>query len=368
MDGNAPTILIAGGGTGGHLTPALAIAAEIRRQRPDVEPVLVGAERGIEARILPGTAWRHHLLPSEPLYRGVDVWKNLRWMTGLPRLLRAIRRVLDAEQPAVVVGTGGYASGPVLWAASRRGIPIVLQEQNAYPGIATRRLARRATQIHLGFPEARRWLRPGGDTQVHVPGNPIRPPEAIDPAVARAALGIPADARVLFVVGGSQGSKRLNEAVGATLEAGLLQGVTLLWGTGPRWVDTWARWNAPPARLVRGYWDPIAEAYGAADLVLSRSGAMTVAELAAWGLPAIFVPFPAAAADHQTVNARAQVEAGAAVLLPESDLTPERLDREITQLMAESGRLQGMAERARTRARSDAVRYIVEAILRLVTA
>lgn len=345
--------------------PALALAEEIRRLRPDIEPVLVGALRGVEADLLPARPWRYHLLPSEPIYRR-QWWRNVRWVTVLPRLLRAVGRVLDAERPAVVIGTGGYASAPVLWMAARRGIPIVLQEQNAYPGIATRALAGRAAQIHLGFPEAERYLTVGAHTVVHAFGNPVARVTGRDRAAARRALGIPPDARVLFVFGGSQGARPLNDAVGAALDRGLLRGVTLLWGTGRGHEDAWTRFHEPPARIVRGFWDPIADAYAAADLVLARSGAMTVAELAAWGLPAVFVPLPTAAADHQTANARALVEAGAAVLLPERALSAERLDRELAGLLADPQALARMAGRAGERGRTNAGRYIVEAVLQLV--
>ncbi|MEX1999174.1 MAG: undecaprenyldiphospho-muramoylpentapeptide beta-N-acetylglucosaminyltransferase [Gemmatimonadales bacterium] len=359
-------ILIAGGGTGGHLSPALALAEELRRQRPDIEPVLVGAERGVEAQMLPGRPCRYHLLPSEPIYRR-QWWKNAKWIVTLPRVMRAVRRVLDQEQPAVVIGTGGYASGPVLWAAARRGIPIVLQEQNAYPGIATRRLAGKAAQIHLGFAEGQALLRPGPNTQVMASGNPVSVARA-DRAGARRALGIAPDARVLFVFGGSQGADAINTTVSACLDRGLLQGVTLLWGTGRGRVDAWTRWDKPPTRIVRGFWDPIAEAYAASDLVLSRAGAMTVAELAVWGLPAILVPLPTAAANHQTANARALAESGAAVLLPQAALTPERLDGEVQGLVGRPEALKAMSQAALKGAKPEAARYIVEAVLKLVTA
>ena len=361
------TILLAGGGTGGHAMPALYLADEIRRQRPDVEPVLVGAQRGIEAALFAARPFRFHLLPTEPIYRR-QWWRNVRWLAVLPRVLRGAARVLDDEGPAVVIGTGGYASGPVLWAAARRGIPIVLHEQNAFPGVTTRRLAARAAQIHLGFPEARARLTPGPHTAVHAFGNPVPPAPTVDRGAARRALGIAPDARVLFVVGGSQGSRALNEVVGACLERGMLQDVTLLWGTGRAHQDAWSRFDDPPRRIVRGFWDPIAEPLAAADLAVSRAGAMTVAELAGWGLPAVFVPLPTAAADHQTVNARALVDAGAGVLMPEADLSADRLAGDVTRLLGDRTGLAAMADRIRERGSRDAVRYIVESVLGLVTA
>src|SRR5947199_9554036 len=145
-------VLLAGGGTGGHLMPALALAQALQQARPDVEPVLVGAERGIEAQVLPRYPFRHHLLPMEPIYRRTW-WNNARWLLIAGRAWRAVGRVLEAEQPAIVIGTGGYAAGPVVWRAQQRRLPTVLQGQNAVPGLATRRPARARPPGALGVPE-----------------------------------------------------------------------------------------------------------------------------------------------------------------------------------------------------------------------
>src|SRR2546429_4440820 len=169
-------VLLAGGGTGGHLMPALALAQALRDAGKGIEPVLVGAEGGIEAEVLPRYPFRHHLLPMEPIYRRTW-WKNLRWPLIVGRAWRAVGRVLETERPVIVVGTGGYAAGPVVWRAQRRGIPTVLQEQNAFPGLTTRWLARRARQVHLGFGEAKARLTPGPGTQVFAFGNPIATPD-----------------------------------------------------------------------------------------------------------------------------------------------------------------------------------------------
>ena len=155
-----PVILIAGGGTGGHLMPALAIAETLRAAAPDIEPVLVGATRGVEARVLRTRDFRYHLLPAEPIYRRTW-WKNVRWPLIAGRLLGSVGRVYALERPVAVLGTGGYASGPVVWVARGRGVPSAVQEQNAYPGLATRWLARRVNHVYLGLPEARKLLKPG---------------------------------------------------------------------------------------------------------------------------------------------------------------------------------------------------------------
>src|SRR2546426_10495734 len=311
-------VLIAGGGTGGHLMPALALAQALHQARPDIEPVLVGAERGIEAQVLPRYPCRHHLLPMEPIYRRTW-WNNVRWLLIAGRAWRAVGRVLDAERPAIVVGTGGYAAGPVVWRAQRRGIPTVLQEQNAFPGLATRWLARRARQVHLGFPEAGKLLRVGPRTAVFALGNPIREPEPGNRDAAVAELGLVPSRPTLLVFGGSQGARAINYALAGALERRLLDGVNVVWGTGTAQADALARYAVAGRVVVRGFFDPMAPVYRAADMVVARAGAMTVAELCAWGKPSILVPLPTAAADHQTRNAAALAAAGAAIQLPRSE-------------------------------------------------
>jgi len=361
-------VLIAGGGTGGHLMPALALAEALRREADDVEPVLVGAARGIEARILPTRSFRYHLLPAEPLYRRTW-WRNLRWPLILARLLGAGVRLLAAERPAVAVGTGGYASGPILWQAGRRGVPLVLQEQNAFPGLTTRWLAGRARQIHLGYPEARLHLRPGRRTEVCQYGNPIVPPPDPRPEGARAKmhLGLATDIPVVFVMGGSQGARAINEAVAAAMTSGALRGCGVLWSTGPAMYDEFRTHHQEPDCIVRPFWDPVAEAYAAADLVVARAGAMTTAELCAWGLPSVLVPLPTAAGSHQTRNAEALAQAGAALHLGQDHLGPETLARAVRQLLDSPADRSRMEAAARTRGYPNAAQNIARHILSLVS-
>ena len=358
-------ILLAGGGTGGHLIPALALAQALRDAGRGIEPVLVGAERGIEAQVLPRYPFRHHLLPMEPIYRRTW-WHNVRWLLVAGRAWRAVGRVLDAERPTIVIGTGGYAAGPVVWRAQRRRLPTVLQEQNALPGLATRWLAGRARQVHLGFPEAREQLRVGPHTAVFALGNPIRAPEPGDRNAAVAELGLLPSRPTLLVFGGSQGARAINYAVAGALERRLFDGVNVVWGTGTAHADALARYAVPGRVVVRGFFDPMAAVYRAADLVVARAGAMTVAELCAWGKPSILVPLPTAAADHQTHNAVALAAAGAAIHLPEARLTPYTLAQEVTTLVADRSRLESLGAGARGRGHPDAAREIVSKILTLI--
>jgi UDP-N-acetylglucosamine--N-acetylmuramyl-(pentapeptide) pyrophosphoryl-undecaprenol N-acetylglucosamine transferase len=375
MTGGAPSgrmrVVIAGGGTGGHLMPALALATALREARPDVEPVLVGAERGVEAEVLPRHPFRYHLVPIEPVYRRAW-WKNARAPLAALRAWRAVGRLLEREAPALVIGTGGYAAGPVVWRAQRRGVPTALQEQNALPGLTTRWLARGARQVHLGFPEARARLRVGPRTTVYAFGNPIRPPEPGDPAdpaacaAARAELGLEPARPTVLVFGGSQGAQAVNYAVAAALERHLLDAVNVVWGTGPAHAATLARYAVPGRVLVRGFFDPMSIAYRAADIVVARAGAMTVAELCAWGKASILVPLPSAAADHQRRNAQALADAGAALVLAEAELNAFTLAKTVMALVTDPAQRAALAARARARGRPDAAKAIVSKILTLL--
>jgi UDP-N-acetylglucosamine--N-acetylmuramyl-(pentapeptide) pyrophosphoryl-undecaprenol N-acetylglucosamine transferase len=324
----------------------------------------VGATRGIEAQILPRHPFRFHLLPMEPIYR-TAWWRNARWPLVAVRAWRTAGRVLNDERPAIVIGTGGYAAGPVVWRAQRARIPTALQEQNAFPGLTTRLLARGARQVHLGFPEARLRISPGRRTQVFVFGNPIAQPGRVDALAARAEFGLQADRPTVFVVGGSQGARALNEIVGRALHRGFLADVNVLWGTGTKHESHYAERAVPGRVVVRGFFDPISTAYAAADLVVARAGAMTVAELCAWAKPSILVPLPTAAADHQTFNARAMASAGASVMLIERELAAEPFSKTVSSLAHDRVRLDALARSARSRGHPNAARTVIAKVLEL---
>jgi UDP-N-acetylglucosamine--N-acetylmuramyl-(pentapeptide) pyrophosphoryl-undecaprenol N-acetylglucosamine transferase len=345
--------------------PALAIAAQLEAHAPHLQPVLVGASRGVEAQVLPSRDYRFHLLPTEPIYRRTW-WRNFRWPFVAGRLLREVERVFEQEQPVAVLGTGGYASGPVVWWATRHGIPTAIQEQNAYPGLATRWLSRRVRHVYLGLPEAARLLRLGKNTRVFDTGNPIAPPTPERRSAALAKFGLDGRRPVVLVTGGSQGALAINRVVAGWLEAGGPSQAALIWVTGRSTYDEFARFHAPPDIRLIDFLDPMADAYAVADLVVSRAGMITVAELCAWGLPSILVPLPTAAADHQTHNARVLAGAGASHLLPQSDLTVDRLAEVVSGLLRDEGRRKQMAGSALARGRPRSARDIVSNLLTLV--
>ncbi len=359
------TIFFAGGGSGGHLMPALAIADAMVRCDPAVRPFFIGSRRGIEANVLPQRPWPYELLPLEPIRRR-QWWKNAGLPLAVARSLRRVRALVDERRPELVVGTGGYVSGPAVWAAVRRGVPAVVQEQNAFPGVATRLLAGRVRQIHLGFPEARSFLRPGARTEVVVSGNPVQPPPVPlpDRGSAKAKWGFSPDLPVVLVVGGSQGALAINAAVDGAIRAGLWPAdVQLLWQAGAATHARFAGHDDGRRIVVRPFIDPVAEAYAAADLAVGRGGAMTIADLCAWGLPAVLIPLPSSAGGHQLANAKAQAEAGAGVLLEQDSATPEALASAVQSLLREPARLAGCVRAAHDRAHADSARHIAEKAL-----
>jgi UDP-N-acetylglucosamine--N-acetylmuramyl-(pentapeptide) pyrophosphoryl-undecaprenol N-acetylglucosamine transferase len=367
-------VLFSGGGTGGHLYPALALAEALAEARPDVRAFFVGARQGVEARILPARGVDHHLLPV----RGLARREGLANARAVPALLRSVAEadeLFRRLRPDLVVVTGGYAGAPAGLVAVLRGVPLVLQEQNSVPGITTRGLARWARQIHLAFPEAAQALPRSVRMAVRLSGNPVRPPVAVDRVAARAAFGLDAHGSVVLVVGGSQGSATLNRIVGEAVAAvgggedPPPAGLQLLWATGPAHLDAVrSALGASPPSWVRtvGYIDDMHLALGCSDLAVSRAGAMATAEFLAWGVPMILVPLPTAAADHQRQNARALEEAGTALHLPEAGLSGAELWHSVMGLVGDPARLEALRKAARERGRPGSARRIAAALAELL--
>jgi len=360
-------IVFAGGGTGGHLYPGIAIARALRRLDPSVEPLFVGALRGIEREVLPKTEFPHLLLDLHPLYRRA-IWKNWLTTTRAFGAWSRIREMVHAERPAVVVGTGGYAAGLMLAYSVVHRIPIVQQAGDSLPGLTARVFSRWSREIYLNFPEAARVLDSHHEGSLIDTGAPIEPPPSPRPerAAARAAWSFPErGGRVLLIYGGSQGSLAINRVVAGWVERGLPENLYLIWATGRATYEQFKQCEGPRVR-VRDYLAPIGEAYAATDLAVARAGAMTTAELFAWGIPAVLVPLPTAAADHQTTNATTLERAGAAICIPQVQLSVERLDGTIRRLLDDPAELQRLANGASQRARPNAADVIARRILAIV--
>jgi UDP-N-acetylglucosamine--N-acetylmuramyl-(pentapeptide) pyrophosphoryl-undecaprenol N-acetylglucosamine transferase len=361
-------IVFAGGGTGGHLYPGLAIARALVRRDSSIEPFFVGAKRGIERTVLPTTEFPHLLLDLHPLYR-TAVWNNAKTIAGLVTAWRTFGRMVKQERPAMIVGTGGYAAGLALAYAVVHKIPIVQQAGDSVPGLTARGFSRWSREMYLNFPEAARVLTAHDEGSLIDSGAPIEPPPTPRPdrAAAREQWGFaPSGAPVLLIYGGSQGSLAINRVVAEWLDRGGAAGVNVIWGTGRTTYDQFKNYESPHVR-VRDYLAPIADAYAATDVALARAGAMTTAELFAWGIPAILVPLPTAAADHQTTNAAALERAGAAIHIPQAQFTVDRLADTVGALTGDPARLAQLAAGAARRARPNAAAEIATHILKLLS-
>ncbi len=354
---------MAGGGTGGHVYPAIAVADAITARRPEARVVFAGTEDRLEARAVPAAGYALHPITAQGLQRSFSAENLMTPVRMLQGLLQSWRLV-GAIEPDVAVGTGGYVAGPVLLAAWLRGRPLLIQEQNAYAGVTNRLLAHLADRIHLAFPEAKEWVP--ADRAV-VSGNPTRRSlREADPNEARSALRLPNDGRVLLVMGGSLGSAALNGAVEANLDALFAEDdVYVVWQTGSRYHEAVAeRVDAHPQLRLVEYIDRMDRAYAAADLVVCRAGALTCSELMVTGTPAVLVPSPNVVADHQKRNARSMERMGAARLLPETELE-DRFAEVVYDLLADRDAREEMAETTREMARPEAADVIARDVLTL---
>ncbi len=346
-------VLIAGGGTGGHILPALAVAREMVA-RQDAEILFVGTARGMESRLVPEAGFNLRLIDVGQL-KNVSLLTRLRTLMSLPGSIFACKRLIREFRPNVVFGVGGYASGPAMAAALRLKIPTMAFEPNAMPGLANRLVGKRVQAAAVNFPSAARWFR-----NAEVTGIPVRQ-EFFNLAPP------PANAMPhLLVFGGSQGARLFNQHLPRIIVALLnaVPGLTVLHQSGIHHFEaTQAAYAASGADQkrwqVRPFLSDMPQQFAQATLVMARSGASTVAELAAAGKPALLVPFAAAADDHQRRNAEEMVKAGAAMMLDEPDLDiPDKLLSALTSLLQSQKGLDAMAVAARTQAHPAAAERI----------
>jgi len=357
MTGTLGAYVIAAGGTGGHVIPGIALASEILSHRPRAQIVFVGTTQGLEGKIVPAAGYPLELVDASG-FVGKTWTKQLGSLSKLPRGFLESRALLRRHRARVVIGVGGYVTVPVLMAARSLGIPTVIHESNALPGVSNRFLNRFATKTAVGLAAANAHLkRPGVLT-----GTPVR----------REFFEIPpmtdeASTRRLLVFGGSQGSRVINRAMARASVLLEKSGIEVVHQTGDKdLAATRARYPRVPQRWnLVPFLPKLHEEMSWADLVLSRAGAMTVAELAAAGRPAILVPFGASASGHQLENARALTKAGAAVLIREPELTAENLAGTISELFDKRERLIQMGQRAKMLARPSAAKDLAAMVFAL---
>ena len=377
---NAPTeplsVVLAGGGTAGHIEPAMAVADALRALDADVRITALGTQRGLETTLVPARGYRLELIPPVPLPRKPTL-DLLRLPARVVRSVRRTRAVLDATDADVLVGFGGYVALPAYLAARgglgrRRAVPIVVHEANASAGIANKVGARLARRVLAAVPGS--GVKARGSDEAEIVGIPVRPTIAgLDRAAtreqAREHFGLPSHGPVLLVFGGSQGARSLNEAVAGAATELAEAGVSVLHAHGPKnTVDVAVNESAvvdgrPAARYVAvPYLTRMDLAYAAADLAICRSGAMTVAEVSATGLPAIYVPLPHGNGE-QELNARPIVESGGGILLADSALTSRYVAEKIVELITDSAALTRMSAGASSAGHRDAATTVARIVL-----
>jgi UDP-N-acetylglucosamine--N-acetylmuramyl-(pentapeptide) pyrophosphoryl-undecaprenol N-acetylglucosamine transferase len=366
-----PKILISGGGTGGHIFPAIAIADALRQKVAGVQLLFVGAQGRMEMQKVPEAGYAIQGLWISGFQRSLS-WRNLMFPIKLLSSLNKAAAIIRRFRPDVVVGVGGYASGPTLKMASRKGIPTVLQEQNSLPGVTNRLLAKKAAKICVAYPGMEKYFPA---EKIILTGNPIRSKVIQiegkrDEAIEFFALD--AKRKTILVVGGSQGARSINEALAKNLKTLASHNIQMIWQTGPLQSD-WAQ-QTIDAQLagedrkyfkVHAFINRMELAYAAADVVISRAGAIAISELSAVAKPCILIPLPTAAEDHQTKNAVSLAERQAAIHLPDAK-AGEELGKIAVALIGDNERQQTLSVNIKKNAVEDSAGRIADEILKLV--
>jgi UDP-N-acetylglucosamine--N-acetylmuramyl-(pentapeptide) pyrophosphoryl-undecaprenol N-acetylglucosamine transferase len=358
-----PHILIAAGGTGGHVFPALAIADELKKLSPGTIFLFVGTKDKIEARIVPQRGYAFTSIWISGFHRNLRIGNLLFPLKVIVSIVQSLVLILKF-QPDVAIGTGGYACGPVLYLASLFGIPTVVHESNSYPGITTRMLSNRATKLFTAFEATRRWLKRSDN--IEVVGTPTR--ASLGAVLQEDGLkffGLDTKKKTVLVFGGSLGAASINQATKEIVDEFSQSGVQFIWQTGKTDAVLAETMNQKPIGWVHPFIDAMENAYAAADVVVCRAGATTIAEITRLGKASILVPYPHAAADHQTVNARTLSDAGAAVMIADSELSL-RLQPELLLLLNDDVRRLVLSEACRKFGKPDAGSSIAQKILTLI--
>ena len=353
-------ILISGGGTGGHIYPALAIANAWMDKHPDSEILFVGAQGKMEMQKVPEAGYTIKGLPVAGLQRKLTL-ANLSFPIKLWRSLRMASKIVKEFQPQLVVGVGGYASGPVLYAAQNKGIPTLLQEQNSYAGLTNKLLAKKAAKICVAYPDMERFFP---KEKLKLTGNPVRK-DLLDLAGKREqgieVFGLDPNRKTVFVLGGSLGARTLNQAMLKHMVDLEKEGYQVLWQSGKFYFKDMevALEKAGLTHIhLREFIREMDLAYAAADVIVSRAGALSVSELCLVGKPVIFIPSPNVAEDHQTKNANACVKQGAAVLLADADAVA-KFKEYIDELLQQEDKAQALATAIKKLAMPDAANALV---------
>ena len=355
--------ILSGGGTGGHIYPAIAIANELKAKFPDAEFLFVGAQDKMEMQKVPQAGYEIKGLWIAGLQRKLTL-QNLMFPLKLATSLLESRRIIKQFKPNVVIGTGGFASGPLLQAAGGAGIPTVIQEQNSFPGITNKILSKKANAICVAYQNLERFFP---KEKIVLTGNPVRQ-DLIDIESKRneaiAFYGLDPNKKTLLVLGGSLGARRVNQLIEKELENILSQDVQVIWQCGKLYFEEYKKHNQQNVRVV-DFIERMDFVYAAADVIISRAGASSVSELCIVGKPVIFIPSPNVAEDHQTKNAQAIVDANGAILLKESELDSQ-FSIVFEALLKDEEKQKELSANIKKLAMPNATKVIVDQIVKLL--
>ncbi len=352
--------LFAGGGTGGHLFPAIAVAEQIREMKPESEILFVGTKDRIEGKTIPKLG-----------YSFKSIWvKGFSRKFTMENILFPLRLFVSALQsllinarfnPSVAIGSGGYVAGPVVWGASVLGAKIILLEQNSYPGVTTRLLEKHADEIHISFENSKKYLKK--KNILLTTGNPVRKDlGTIDKVDALASFGFSAEKKTLLILGGSLGAKSINKAAGNVVNKLSDEGLQVIWQTGKNYYEDYKHFNSKSIKVF-DFIEDMNYAYSISDLILARAGATTIAEILVLGIPSILVPSPNVAENHQYYNAKSLSDEGAAILVEDKEID-SRIYDEVSGMINSEEKLAELKKRALVLAKPDAAKVIAKSAIR----
>lgn len=359
-----PKFILSGGGTGGHIYPAIAIANELKTRFPEAEFLFVGAKDKMEMQKVPQAGYPIIGLWIAGLQRRLTLDNVLFPVKVMTSLVKS-RAIIKQFKPDVVIGTGGFASGPLLQSANRAGIPTVVQEQNSYPGITNKILSKKAKSICVAYENLERFFP---KDKIRLTGNPVRQ-DLIDINDKRidgiAYFKLNAAKKTLLVLGGSLGSRRINQLIAKELDFFAAQGIQVIWQCGKFYIEEYQHFNEREQVQVTAFIDKMDLVYAAADIIISRAGASSVSELCLVGKPVIFIPSPNVAEDHQTKNAKSIVDKHGALMLKESELD-EKFESVFKDLLENETEQSALSKNIKSLAKPNATKDIVEEIVKLI--
>jgi UDP-N-acetylglucosamine--N-acetylmuramyl-(pentapeptide) pyrophosphoryl-undecaprenol N-acetylglucosamine transferase len=358
---NKYRFLFAGGGTGGHLFPAVAVAENIRKFKPEADILFIGSKSKIESKVVPSLGFKFVSINVKGLSRRLDL-QNLLFPF---RLFYSVMQSLFSNmkfKPKVAIGSGGYVAGPAIWSASVMGAKVILLEQNNFPGVTTRMLEKYADEIHISFEESKKYLR--SSKKIFVTGNPVRDNlKLISKEEASIKFKLDDKKKTVLIIGGSLGAGSLNEAVESALPLLTEREVQIIWQTGKIYFDKYKKYQSEKIR-INSFIDDMNAAYSASDILIARAGATTIAEITALGIASILVPSPNVASNHQFYNACSLTDHGAALLIEDKEVR-SRLAATILDLIYDDGKIKKLKDNSKALGKPDAAEIIAKRAIKL---